>query len=75
MSIGTHLGPVATAQDFDAEYLTPDPTYFENTHVIDPNYGDAEITPQMGNNYLSAEIMLPRGGSLVKGRISARKHD
>jgi len=29
----------------------------------------------MGDNYLSAKIMLPRGGTMVKGRVAARKHD
>jgi hypothetical protein len=63
------------AQDFDAEDLPPDPAYFEDTHVIDPDYGDAEITPEMGDNYLSVEIILLRGGSLVKGCVSTCKCD
>ena len=54
--------------------MNPNPTYFDDTHIIDPNYGDAEITPQMGDNYLTAELMLPRGGTMVKDRVSARKH-
>ena len=74
-SIVTHLGPAAMADDFEAEDLTLDPAYFEDTHIIDPDYGDAEITPEMGDNYLTAEIMLPRGGTMVKSRVSARKHD
>jgi hypothetical protein len=52
-SIGMHLGPVATAQDFDPKDLTPDPAYFDNTHVIDPDYGNAKITHKMGDNYFS----------------------
>ncbi len=71
----THLGPAATAADFEAEDLTPDPTYFDEAHIIDPDYGNAEITPEMGDNYLTAELMLPRGGTMVKGRGSARKRD
>jgi hypothetical protein len=58
-SILTHLGPAATAADFEAEDLTPDPAYFNDAHIIDPDYGDAEITPEMGDNYLTAELMLP----------------
>jgi hypothetical protein len=53
----------------------PAPTYFDDAHIIDPDYGDAEITPKMGDNYLTAELMLPRGGTMVKGRVSARKCD
>jgi hypothetical protein len=29
----------------------------------------------MGDNYLTAELMLLRGGTMVKGRVSARKRD
>ena len=43
--------------------------------IPDPDYGDAEITPKMGDNYLTAEIMLPRDGTMVTGRVSARKCD
>jgi len=74
-SILTHLGPAATTADFEAEDLTPDPAYFDDAHIIDPDYGDAEITPEMGDNYLTAELMLPRGGTMEKGRVSARKRD
>jgi hypothetical protein len=42
---------------------------------MDPEYSDAEVTPEIGDNYLSAELMLPKGGVLVKGRVTARKHD
>jgi hypothetical protein len=72
-SVFTHLGPVATAEYFEAEDLTPDPTYFDDANIIDPDYGDAEITPKMGDNYPTAELMLPRGGTMVKGRVSACK--
>jgi hypothetical protein len=74
-SIVTHLGSAATADDFEAKDLTPDPAYFDDTHIIDPDYGDAEITLKMGDNYLTAEIMLPRGGTMIKERVSARKRD
>jgi len=56
--------------------LTPDdPDYFDSTDFIDPDYGDAEIMPEMGDNYLSAEIMLPRGGTMVKRHVSVRKRN
>jgi hypothetical protein len=71
----THLGPAATADDFEADDLTPDPAYFDDANIIDPAYGNAEITPEMGDNYLTAELMLPSGGTMVKGRVSARKRD
>ncbi len=55
--------------------MTPDPDHFDDSDPIDPDYGAAETTPEMGDNYLSAEIMLPRGGVMDKGRIAARKRD
>jgi len=75
-SVATHLRPASTVQDFPSENLTPDPDHFDDIDPIDPDYGDAEIMPEMGDNYLSAEIMLPRcGGTMVKGRVAARKRD
>jgi hypothetical protein len=74
-SIEHHLGPAALPQDFPAEDLTPDPTYYDDTDAMDPEYGDAEVMPEIGDNYLSAELMLPEGGVLVKGHVTARKRD
>jgi hypothetical protein len=51
-----HLGPAALPQDFPAEDLTPDPTYYDDTNAMDPEYGDAEVTPKIGDIYLSAEL-------------------
>ncbi len=42
---------------------------------MDPEYGDAEVMPEIGDNYLSAELMLPKGGVMVKGRVTAHKRD
>jgi hypothetical protein len=74
-SIEHHVGPVALPQDFPSEDLTPDPAYFDNTNAMDPEYGDAEITPKIGDNILSAEPMLPKCGVIVKGRMTVRKRD
>ncbi len=75
-SVELHLGLVALPQDFPAEDLTPDLTYYDDTNVPDPEYGDAEVTPETGDNFLSAELMLPtKGGVLVKGCVTERKCD
>jgi hypothetical protein len=74
-SIEHHRGPAALPQDFPAEDLTPDPTYYEDTNAMNPEYGDAEVMPKIGDNYLSAELMLPKGSVLVKDRVTARKRD
>jgi hypothetical protein len=42
---------------------------------LTPDYGDAEIMPEMGDNYLSAKLMLPKGGVMVKGHVSVQKRD
>jgi hypothetical protein len=74
-SIEHHLGPAALPQDFPAKDLTPDSTYYDDTNSMDPEYNDAEVTPEIGDNYLSAELMLPKGTVMVKGRMAARKRD
>ncbi len=70
-----HLGPAALPQDFPAEDLTPDLTYYDDTNAMDPEYGDAEVTPKTGDKYLSSELMLPKGSVMVKGRMTVHKHD
>ena len=74
-SVATHLGLASMVQDFPSENLTPDPDHYDDTDLIDPDRSDAEITPEMGDNYLSAEIMLPRGGTMVNGGVTAVKRD
>ncbi len=49
-SIEHHLGPAVLPWDFPAEDLIPDPTYYDDTNAMDPEYGDAEVTPKMGTN-------------------------
>jgi hypothetical protein len=74
-SIEQHLGPAALPQDFPSKDLTPDPAYFDDTNAnaINPDYGDTEITPKIGDNYLSAELMLPKGGVMIKGCMTVPK--
>ncbi len=70
-TVASHLGPNATDQDFPAEDLTPDFDHYDNDHDLDPDHGDLEVTPKVGDNYLNAEISVPRGGTLLKGRVTA----
>jgi hypothetical protein len=74
-TIASHLGPNATDQDFPAEDLTPDFDHYNNDHDLDHDHGDLEMTPEMGDNYLNAEISVPRGGTLMKGRVTSWKRD
>ncbi len=74
-SIEHHLGLAALPQDFPAKDLTPDPTYYDDINAMDPEYGDAEVTTEIGDNNLSSELMLPKGGVMVKGCVTVRKRD
>jgi hypothetical protein len=72
-SITHHLGSTTTEQDFPVEDLTPDYDFYEGNHDLDPDHGNLEVTPEMGDKYLRAEISIPRGGTLVKGRVTPCK--
>jgi hypothetical protein len=74
-SIANHLGPNATEQDFPAEDLTPDYDFYDDDHDLDPDHGNLEVIQEMGDIYLSAEISVPRGGTLVKGCVTSQKQD
>ncbi len=58
-SITHHFGPTATEQDFPTEDLTPDYDFYDGSHDLDPDHSDLEVTPEMRDNYLSAEISVP----------------
>jgi len=73
-----HLGPTAKDTDFPVADLTPEYLTYEDDHDdLDPDHGhgDLEVTPEIGDNYLSAEISIPQGGSMVKVRVKSRKQD
>ncbi len=58
-TIASHLGPNATDQDFPAEDLIPDFDFYDDDHDLDPDHGGLEVTPEMEDNYLNAEISVP----------------
>ncbi len=74
-TITHHLGPNATEQDFPAEDLTPDYDLYDDDHDFDPHHSDLEVIPEMGDNYLNAEISVPQGGTLMKGCVTSWKRD
>ena len=49
--------------------------YEEDADSIDSDHGDLEITPELGDNYIGAKILIPRGGVLSRGRVTRRKRD
>jgi hypothetical protein len=70
-----HLGPTAKDTDFPAVDLTPEYLTYDDDHDLDPDHGDLKVTPEIGDNYLSAEISIPRGGSMAKGCVKSCKRD
>jgi len=56
------LGTAAKPTDFDKQDLTPEIIHYEgDADSIDPDHGNLEVTPEMGDNYIGAKIMTPRG--------------
>ena len=45
--------------DFPAADLTPEYLAYEDDHDLNPDHGDLEVMPEIGDNYLSAEISIP----------------
>ena len=68
------LGKACTEKDFAAEDLTPDLPLFD--HDTNPSLDDdLEPTPEAGDNYLTARVMIPRGSSLARESVIGRKRD
>jgi hypothetical protein len=74
-SITHQLGPTAKDTDFPAADLTPEYLTYADDHDLDPDHSNLEVTPEIGDNYLSVEILIPRGGSMIKGCVKSRKRD
>jgi len=75
------LGPSTTVSDFEDIDLTPDFDYYADdedgvegtpdelpTQLLPP-------TPKVDDNYVGAELMLPRGDSMAQGRVTKRLRD
>ena len=78
-SILNKLGPGSKVDDFSVmeDMDTPVHQYYEDDDevALDPLPEELEPTPEVGDNYLNAEIMLPRGGSMAKGKVVKRKRN
>ena len=76
--------------DFPQEALTPEYDYYEDWEEGSPDFLDnappeeltpvelapePEDTPEASDNVIGAEVMLPRGGTLTRGRVIRRKRD
>ena len=73
-----NIGVLATENDFDKDYLTPTYEYYDDEHqdiALDAPPEKLTPTPEIGDNYLNMELMMPRGGTLARGRVTDRKRD
>ena len=64
------IGVPATDNDFDKDYLTPTYEYYDDDHQdTTPDAPPEQLTPtpEIEDNYLNMELMLPRGGTLARG--------
>jgi len=55
-----------TAQDLDFPAVDSDP---------DHDHADLPVTPEVGNNYIGVDLLFPKGGTMTRGRVTARKRD
>jgi len=74
------IGAACSESDFDATDLTPEYSDDVSATAIAsatpiPNGDDEEPTPEAGDNLVSAQVLLPRGDTLARGRVKCRKRD
>ena len=80
-AINLKLGPNAAPSDFDKSHVTPEfEKYFDDNNDGSPRMPEAPVieiepTPEVGDNYVNVEIMLPRGSTEQRGRVISRKRD
>jgi hypothetical protein len=78
-SIADRLGPAAQDTDFPADDLTPEYELFgdvrDTDSDLDPDHADLEVMPEVGNNYIGVDLLFPKGGTMTRGRVTARKRD
>ena len=72
------IGVTETENDFDKDYLTPTYEYCDDDHQdATPDTPPEKLTPipEVVDNHVNIELMLPRGGTLERGRVKERKRD
>ena len=79
-SITARLGPAPIEADFPDQDLTPVYEPFGDTGSADdfdmePDHEDLEVTPEAHDNYVGVDLMFPKGGTMTRGRVTARKRD
>ena len=78
MQIEIKLGPGTKSSDFDDEGQAPVFQLFEDDDdgvINHAKEAEEEPTPISFDNYIGAEVTLPRGGEMVSGIVKARVKD
>jgi hypothetical protein len=82
-----HIGPKSVPGDFPTEDLTPEYEHYQGHTIVEdtdnaseeglPNNDDLDPLPtlEVGDNYISAEILLPLGGVLRWGKVISHRRD
>jgi hypothetical protein len=59
--------------------LTPEYDPFGETGTADldlgPDQEDLKVTPEAHDNYVGVDLLFPKGGTMSRGRVTARKRD
>ncbi len=75
-SIAEQLGPAAQDTDFPAEDLTTKYELFGDVEDanfdLDLDHKDLEVTPEADDNYVGVDLLFPKGGTMTRGRVTAR---
>ena len=59
-AIDKKLGPKASPINFDEQDLTPEHIHYgEDAYYIDSDHCNLEGTPEIGDNYIGAETLIP----------------
>ncbi|KAL7536194.1 hypothetical protein ACHAXR_006977 [Thalassiosira sp. AJA248-18] len=78
-SVHEALGRAAETTGFNEDELTPEWDHYEHIDGKEetPDAPDKELepTPEIGDNYVGVDIMLPRGSTMARGRVIEKKHD
>ncbi len=74
-----HLGAKLTQAELEEVSIPDTPEYLpysdeDQNETTFPDL-DEEVTPEVGDEYVHASIMLPRGSQMMRGTIKARKQD
>ena len=76
--IYSKLGSLASTQDFEEDYSTPEYELYEDDDVHGISHTkecDDEPTPITYDTYIGAEVVLPKGIDMVSGTVKSRVKD